>query len=30
MLDEAAYQDDFARTREGYWFLVGTFRGELP
>jgi hypothetical protein len=30
MLDETAYQDDFARTREGYLFLVDTFREELP
>jgi len=30
MLDETDYQDDFARTRDGYYFLVDLFRVELP
>jgi|GEM_PF-3103031 len=30
MLDETGYQEDFARTQEGYLFLVDQFRGELP
>ncbi len=30
MLDETGYQEDFARTQDGYYFLVQQFRGELP
>ena len=30
MLDSAELQADFARSRDGYFFLVETFRGTLP
>ncbi len=30
MLDETAYLEDFARSRDGYFFLVEEFRRELP
>jgi hypothetical protein len=30
ILDDAGYQDDFTRTRDGYHFLVDIFRVELP